>query len=754
MSNTGVPAGCTFTVTGDSTATPTATISWSSAGVTPGFYTFYVIFTDDACPLSHQSTQAFVIAILPKPSVAYTVITPASCTGNAIVSITPSGLGNPWTVNILDPTGGLITSYPGVSGTFLDTLSPGYDSVVVFSSLSTFCNTRELLFVDTAPFVVPVGAFTSPTFCGNNDGTITISGLNPLELDTVRYDMNGVPAPPQAIFSSGAGTITLTGLCAATYDNLSITYGTCHSSSIGPFVLQNPAFPISYAETTNPTLCGFNDGIIKIHGLDPGQVDTLKYTLNGVPQTPIVSYVGIDSTITIPNLLAGSYANFIANTQGACPGLITGCVSAAVTPSPLIAPPINDTFTYAISQACHGDTVNFTNLSTPPAGLTYNWYFGDGGIDTAKNPRHIYPTSLTPANYTVKLIITNGYCVDSNLQTISLHENLAVAFTSVPDTFICQGSTITFTNATTGWGTTYAWSFGDGGTSAAQDTSNLFVNMGAYAVTLIGTDGRGCKDTFTKTVFVDSSAKISMTESDSVICKGGQVTFQGVYTDIGLTATHWTFGDGSGYDNTNPIPHSFEAIGDLTVTLTVTYRSCPTATASHNVRVYPNPDIYLGPDTAICPGGDLIQLYDRLNSGNTAASWLWNTGEVTPLILATKPGYYSATVTIFGCIATDTVWVANDCYVSYPNIFTPNGDGLNDYFFPRNLLTRGLIDFKMDIYNRWGQLIYQTKNIEGQGWDGTFNNEHQPEGVYIYQITATFKDGQKESKTGNLTLIR
>ena len=311
-----------------------------------------------------------------------------------------------------------------------------------------------------------------------------------------------------------------------------------------------------------------------------------------------------------------------------------------------------------------------------------------------------------------------------------------------------------FTNATTGWGTTYAWSFGDGGTSAAQDTSNLFVNMGAYAVTLIGTDGRGCKDTFTKTVFVDSSAKISMTESDSVICKGGQVTFQGVYTDIGLTATHWTFGDGSGYDNTNPIPHSFEAIGDLTVTLTVTYRSCPTATASHNVRVYPNPDIYLGPDTAICPGGDLIQLYDRLNSGNTAASWLWNTGEVTPLILATKPGYYSATVTIFGCIATDTVWVANDCYVSYPNIFTPNGDGLNDYFFPRNLLTRGLIDFKMDIYNRWGQLIYQTKNIEGQGWDGTFNNEHQPEGVYIYQITATFKDGQKESKTGNLTLIR
>ena len=755
VSNTGLPAGCTWNVVGNGTATPVATVSWSTVGVTPtpGFYTFYVVFTDDNCPLAHQSTQAMTIAILPIPTVAYSIVTSASCVGDAVVSITPGGLGNPWTVDILNAAGVNIGSHPGVSGTFLDTLAVGNDSIIVYSSLSTFCNSRSALTITQPPFVTPAATFTNPTFCGNNDGTITITGLHPLELDTVKYNFNGVPVAPQAIFSSGAGTITLTGLCAGNYDNLTITYGTCVSAPIGAYLLQNPQFTISYADATDPTKCGFNDGIIRIHGLHPGQIDTIKYLFNGVPQTAVVSYVGIDSTITISNLLQGNYTNFIANTQGACPGTITGCVSNAIAPPPLVAPPITPGFTFTIHQGCKGDSVFFTNTSTP-AGLTYRWYFGDGGTDTSANPMHVYATSATASNYNVRLIITNGYCVDSATQNVALHENVNASFISTPDIYICQGNSITFTNGTTGWNTTFAWTFGDGGTSNATDPSHLFANTGSYIVTLIATDGRPCMDTFTKTVQVDSTSKISMTASDSVICKGGQVTFEGTYTSIGLTGVSWTFGDGSGYDNSNPIQHSFETTGNLTVTLTATYRACATAITTRNMRIYPNPNIYLGPDTAICPGSDAIELIDLQNAGNTLASWLWNTGEITPNILATKPGYYSATVTIYGCIATDTVWVANDCYISFPNIFTPNGDGINDYFFPRDYLARGLVEFKMDIYNRWGQLIYETKNTEGLGWDGKYNNVPQPEGVFIYQINAKFKDGQRESKQGNLTLIR
>ena len=111
-------------------------------------------------------------------------------------------------------------------------------------------------------------------------------------------------------------------------------------------------------------------------------------------------------------------------------------------------------------------------------------------------------------------------------------------------------------------------------------------------------------------------------------------------------------------------------------------------------------------------------------------------------------------VDINGCSSIDTIWVQNDCYINIPNVFTPNGDGLNDYFFPREYLTKGLTSFSMDIYNRWGQLIFQTNSIDGKGWDGKLNDVPQPVGVYVYVINATFKDGQKEHHQGNVSLLR
>jgi gliding motility-associated-like protein len=60
----------------------------------------------------------------------------------------------------------------------------------------------------------------------------------------------------------------------------------------------------------------------------------------------------------------------------------------------------------------------------------------------------------------------------------------------------------------------------------------------------------------------------------------------------------------------------------------------------------------------------------------------------------------------------------------------------------------------MKIYNRWGELVFSTNSLDGKGWDGKFNNSDQPEGVFIYIIDATFKDGQKENHKGNVTLLR
>jgi gliding motility-associated-like protein len=87
-------------------------------------------------------------------------------------------------------------------------------------------------------------------------------------------------------------------------------------------------------------------------------------------------------------------------------------------------------------------------------------------------------------------------------------------------------------------------------------------------------------------------------------------------------------------------------------------------------------------------------------------------------------------------------------------VFTPNGDSYNDYFFPKSLLSRALTSFRMQVFNRWGQLLFETTRPDGRGWDGRFNDELQPQGVYVYLIEAVFTNGVAEQYQGNVTLLR
>jgi gliding motility-associated-like protein len=90
-----------------------------------------------------------------------------------------------------------------------------------------------------------------------------------------------------------------------------------------------------------------------------------------------------------------------------------------------------------------------------------------------------------------------------------------------------------------------------------------------------------------------------------------------------------------------------------------------------------------------------------------------------------------------------------DLYV--PNTFTPNGDGRNDIFLAYG---NSVANFKMRIYNQWGQMVSETSNIS-QGWDGTFKGTMQPSGVYVYQIEATFSgDATVKMYKGTVTLLR
>lgn len=122
---------------------------------------------------------------------------------------------------------------------------------------------------------------------------------------------------------------------------------------------------------------------------------------------------------------------------------------------------------------------------------------------------------------------------------------------------------------------------------------------------------------------------------------------------------------------------------------------------------------------------------------------------------AATPFIVKHTVTdSFGCSSTaqKVVRVYSSCYLAVPNAFTPNGDGKNDLLYPLNAIKADNLNFK--VYDRWGQLIFQTTNWK-HGWDGTFKGTPQPSGVYVWFLTFVDR-GTKQTRQmkGTAALIR
>jgi gliding motility-associated-like protein len=107
-----------------------------------------------------------------------------------------------------------------------------------------------------------------------------------------------------------------------------------------------------------------------------------------------------------------------------------------------------------------------------------------------------------------------------------------------------------------------------------------------------------------------------------------------------------------------------------------------------------------------------------------------------------------------GCLGTDSIQIeTKDCeaLLVFPNAFTPNHDGLNDIF---RLKYPGLVaNYQMQIFNRWGQVIFSSSDPFG-GWDGNFANELQPPGTYIWIIRYTDRSGKSQRINGSVVLIR
>ena len=163
----------------------------------------------------------------------------------------------------------------------------------------------------------------------------------------------------------------------------------------------------------------------------------------------------------------------------------------------------------------------------------------------------------------------------------------------------------------------------------------------------------------------------------------------------------------------------------------------------------------LGQDIFLCDTTTLT-----LDAGlRTAVSYLWQDGSSNPTLSVDRSGEYWVQVTdVNGCIKKDSINITiqncDECRLFIPSAFTPNNDGLNDLFKTKPQCPNiGLQNFALRVYDRWGQLIFMTNDIN-TGWDGTYKNKKLDQGVYVYLVEYSLKQKKSLHQKGTIILVR
>lgn len=202
--------------------------------------------------------------------------------------------------------------------------------------------------------------------------------------------------------------------------------------------------------------------------------------------------------------------------------------------------------------------------------------------------------------------------------------------------------------------------------------------------------------------------------------------------------------------NTYTLPDNYIVKDSGTYNVVYTTAKGCDSMVPYYVKVLKNPaSLSLGNDTCIEEKDSLVL---KATGGFTSYNWM-NTITNDSIFTVTQPGKYWVEVSNRCGTKRDSIEVFKKCdfEIYMPNAFTPNGDGLNDYFGVPNYNKNKLV--KLSIYNRWGQLIFQTTDINKR-WDGSFKKNPQPMGAYVYYLEMETLHGKAITKKGVITMIR
>jgi gliding motility-associated-like protein len=403
---------------------------------------------------------------------------------------------------------------------------------------------------------------------------------------------------------------------------------------------------------------------------------------------------------------------------------------------------------FEVKDTCLIHDIILTNTSTSALNdISFNsWDFGDGNTASTFHATHQYQQQGT---YPVTLIVgTEKGCLDTLTKNARAYP-MPIADLSVSEACPGQRTTLRSTSTIPSGSsiTGYLWDLGNGSTAGIRNPNVTYDQPGIYNLQLVVTSNFGCKDTAEDVILVRDFIVPVIDQSTDEFCEDKAIFFSsenstGIYQEV-----LWNFSNGE----SSSLPADsviFANAGRYSIRLTLTDSLCGSTSANSEVNIIKEPIINLGPDIALCPG-----VSTQLNIGTAAYDTVrWSTGQMNVNQILIDGGVGNVVVEVFekGCYVIDSIIVTPSCDVIAPSAFTPNGDGINDFF---NLMPGNVERFSLYVYSRWGQLVFSTDSFS-RSWDGSWQNKALPMDNYIWYAEGTKTNGQTFSIKGGVMLIR
>jgi len=422
---------------------------------------------------------------------------------------------------------------------------------------------------------------------------------------------------------------------------------------------------------------------------------------------------------------------------------INGCSNTSQ--SVLIVNPLPEIIVNS-GEICEGSSIQLNAFGAN----TYTWT-PSTGLNTSIGPvvNSTPPFSIT---YTVTGVDLNG-CVGTNTSNIILNESPNI---NVTNGSVCEGESLQLNVA---GAINYIWT----------PSTYLNTNVGNQVIstpqtnityTIIGIDSNNCSDTTTSDVNIYPLSNVSFLPTDGSGCPPLTIQFEDLSTG-NISSWFWSFGDGSFSTEQNP-EHIYLTSGTYPVNLQViTSQGCESSSQIPNiVNVYPSPFSNFVSYPNVITEYNPNVIFTNYSVGGVSYFWDFGDGSYSNLINPEHDYAYSGNYIImltvenqFGCLDSSYGQVVvNPIFTFYiPNAFTPTNDKKNEIFFGKGTNYKSVT---MQIFNRWGEKIFDKTSEEPPIWDGTLNGVDCQIDVYVYQFFVTDIFDVTHVYRGRVTLVR